>query len=516
MPTPLRLILALLALALSAAALPAQTRPVRWADGFSVLPVAADARLVFVSTSAGDDANPGDSADRPVRSFNRARTFLRTGFPDRLLLKAGDVFGPIGVLNVSGRSADWPFVVSAYGDGPRPRVEAWNQVVSFDGRKRIDHIAIVGIEFCVPWRDPSDPRYNPEHVIDGKRVVEYDSVALRVLGQGASNILLEDCVFRAFREGPQFFGVKTLTVRRNMFLDSWSAGGKSQGLYIDSSEDVVVEENLFDGAGNPPPVVLAAYPNAKPNQLNHGLYAQDNGRSEIRFVGNIVARSSSHGVQLRPGGEIRGNAFIGNAIAGFAAKRASSIVDNVVLRGRDIDAGNRRGWGLSVVNVPSAVITGNVVANKDAGVGAGWPYELQFDAPAPVAAEITFEGNKVYGWGSQNVSNPRGVPGTFTAETGPFEDPDRSESTYAASIGVPDFLQAARSRPRGQWPAELSAEALNAYVRAGFVPASARELARREAVRVIGAMERQIEEQRAQLETVKRALAREPAPTLRP
>lgn len=471
-------------------------------SGFTVIPVAADSRLIYVSSSTGNDGNSGLDPTTPVQSFDAARRLVRDGSSDRILLKAGDVFGQFGNLAFSGRSADQPIVLGVYGNGPRPRIECYERAINFDGRRRIDNIAIVGIEFVVPWRDVTDARYNPEQLIQGRKIVDYDSYALRVLTQGSSNLLFEDCVFRAFREGPQLFAVTNLTIRRCMFLDSWSAGGKSQGLYIEGSSNVLVEENLFDHNGWGYDQVTSVYSGARPNIFNHNLYAQSNNRTPITYTGNITARASSHGVQLRTGGAMTNNLFIRDSIAGFCSTNPSVIANNVVVGGKDIDQWNRRGWGLSVINLPSATIQDNIVCNKVSGVGDGWPYQLQFDAMDPKTTSITFTHNISYAWGYNQTSNPNNVPGNFAVDTNQYDDPARDEQTYAATIGVADFLLAARARQRGDWPLQLTASAVNNYIRLGYrLPDP-----RRDALEAVDVIQLQVPTLSKQLDTIRKAL----------
>jgi hypothetical protein len=54
-----------------------------------------------------------------------------------------------------------------------------------------------------------------------------------------------------------------------------------------------------------------------------------------------------------------------------------------------------------------------------------------------------------------------------------FFDPSRDIASYARSIGLSDaslegFLAAAREQRRGHWDRQLTAEAVNDYIRAGF------------------------------------------------
>src|SRR6185503_11767786 len=91
------------------------------AQGWTNVAPIADSRVVYVSSSLGSDTNNGLSPDSPVKTVAKGRSMLRNNSPDWLLLKRGDVwFERYGLLNVSGRSAQEPILISAYGAGDRP------------------------------------------------------------------------------------------------------------------------------------------------------------------------------------------------------------------------------------------------------------------------------------------------------------------------------------------------------------------------------------------------------------
>src|SRR4051812_3980961 len=80
-------------------------------NGWTVVTPSADTRIIYVSSSQGNDANDGLSAATPVKTLVRGTAIMRTrtGFPDWLLLKRGDVFKEgIGLSNwkSAGRSSD--------------------------------------------------------------------------------------------------------------------------------------------------------------------------------------------------------------------------------------------------------------------------------------------------------------------------------------------------------------------------------------------------------------------------
>ncbi len=78
------------------------------AAGWTVVDPSADSRIIYVSSSTGNDANDGLSARTAKRSIDAGMALVRDGSPDHLLLKRGDVFTDQSFANwyQSGRSAD--------------------------------------------------------------------------------------------------------------------------------------------------------------------------------------------------------------------------------------------------------------------------------------------------------------------------------------------------------------------------------------------------------------------------
>src|SRR4051812_24053122 len=82
-------------------------------------------RIVYVSSSSGSDSNSGLSSSSPVKSFAKAKSLIRDGKPDQMLLKAGDVFtSGIGPWKTSGPSASQKQVIGSYGSGARPLIKS--------------------------------------------------------------------------------------------------------------------------------------------------------------------------------------------------------------------------------------------------------------------------------------------------------------------------------------------------------------------------------------------------------
>ena len=95
------------------------------ANGWPIITPPSGARIIYVSSSTGNDNNNGLTPQTAVATIAKGESLLRNGYPDELLLKAGDTFvnQSFGYLNVSGQSATAPMVIGTYGTGPAPIVE---------------------------------------------------------------------------------------------------------------------------------------------------------------------------------------------------------------------------------------------------------------------------------------------------------------------------------------------------------------------------------------------------------
>src|SRR5262249_10109641 len=137
-----------------------------------------------------------------------------------------------------------------------------------------------------------------------------------------------------------------VSVRRNIFTDSYNLDtiGHSAGLFALNIANLLVEENVFDHNG-----WNASIAGAEPTIFNHDLYIHDlNGPATVR--GNIFANASSHGAQVRPGGNITNNLFVRNPIglmigsAEAVLSNSATATDNVFMEGNDIDPLTPRGF----------------------------------------------------------------------------------------------------------------------------------------------------------------------------
>jgi hypothetical protein len=498
-------------------------------DGFTNFPLGEGAKLILVSSSEGSDFNDGQL--RPVRTLQKALSLTHGGYPDRILFKRGDVFLAAqlkAAIDFGGRSILEPLIVGAYGDQRQPRPILQSGLL-IDGRIALRFVVIENLDLYAAGRDTTVRTFNPERPTEGQ------DAGIFMFSAG-SYLWIEDCAFRFFGTGMALqthTAFHTIIVRRCTFSDSYSNRGRSQGLYVDGPDNVLIEENVFDHNGWNDSVKLGGK-----TIFNHNMYLQHGQLGEDRaFIvrNNISARASSHGCQLRSGGLLENNLFLKNARAAFVASEPSVVRNNVVLDADDIGPANPRGQGLEFLNCPVVLADGNVIAHKkDKRNGeSALAYDPLVRDEVPGPSRGQFVHNIVYDWAGsafttdspstdlnlhenyfQQDAQPlihlsQWNPGyritdnhyqltdsqpfmigqqrmdlaAWTAKTADnsssgslqFVDPDRDIAKYSASIGLTDatlegFLTAARQQRRGHWDARLTAAAVNDYIRAGFAP----------------------------------------------
>src|SRR5262249_46855309 len=159
-------------------------------------------------SSTGNDANDGRSEAKAKRTIASAFSQLRTGFPDWMLLKTGDVFTEnLPTWRLAGRSPQEPMLVSSYGTSPdRPTIQTGN-TDAMQGLGTFSNIAFVGLHFTA-------------HTWTG--ATSGGPAGLYMVGNG-SNILIEGCMFERYANHVLIQGwngrVNGAKLRRNVFLN---------------------------------------------------------------------------------------------------------------------------------------------------------------------------------------------------------------------------------------------------------------------------------------------------------
>ena len=437
--------------------------------GFTTLRPSADSRLIFVSSSGGDDSYAGTSPQQPLRSIAKAKTFLRHGYPDWLLLKKGDVWDEgFGQVKTGGRSATEPLVFASYGTSKkRPLLRTGSQsgIITNGGGaspKQVSFVVFSGLSFLCDTRVPRSPRFNPLQELHGVQWLI-----------GTEGLMFEDCVFQGYVTNIAVsdfasLGLRNLKVRRCQLLDAYATRGThAQGIWANAVENILYEDTLLDHNGWSEQLGNADY--AVATIYNHNIYLNYNTKN-VTINNCVIARGASHGAQMRSGGHCENNLFFRNSISlmigpGTDPKEKgpnglwARVVRNVFLEGKDITLPKEpRGMGLDDNSAKTLDVEYNIFAH----VARESPKVNQFAMRIiyPQAAS-TVKNNIIYDWKDPNPTPPAR-----------WVDPERSLASYNATLGRPadanDFLMRARSLSRDEWRPEYTAPAVNDYIRAGF------------------------------------------------
>lgn len=173
-------------------------------------------------------------------------------------------------------------------------------------------------------------------------------------------------------------GLRWTTVRvfNCRVLDlSNTSGEHVQGLYCYAVDGLSIYDNVIDHAVAPLDI------------FSHHIYIQ-NGCTSVQVYRNILSRSSSHALQLRPGGVARDNLIldcpIGILGGGGTAPESGGVTvliqNNAVLGGGSIagDPSLAGAWAYYLENIASGIVSGNIAANG----GGSTPYGLVKDCTA--------------------------------------------------------------------------------------------------------------------------------------
>jgi len=505
--------------------------------GFTTFDPSPASRIVYVSSSTGDDGRDGTSPALAVKTLARAAGLVRDGQHDFMLLRRGDTWRESLGAFKSGKDATHPLVVASYGESTaRPRVEVATHFINHGGKAR-SFLALVGLEIVSYKKIPEAPDF------DGAT-----GGGLRFVGGGRS-LLVEDCHFQYGEIVLQSFGTEhyeDLALRRNVIELSYHVDtcGQNQefrpsGVYASHVTGLTLEENVFDHNGWNEDV-----PSACATMFNHNMYLNAH-RLVVRD--NVVARASSMGIKMRSDvtdgadellfeNNLLVDGEIGIGIGGNTSE-PRRFTDTVIRRNvfTQIGMGNASGrnfaWMLEVTgNVNTRVednhflhqpwfdnayaITLASDALADIHVARNLFYDLRkralnvkvgpawsnvtvsdntFVDPSHGSClvehqgsftEVKYEGNayssgKGSDWfcidGSRKTlaewKTGSGETGASTW-TGTFTDPDRTVGSYAATLGLEGTLEAylgeAKKQSRFNWKGNLTAAAVNDYIRAGF------------------------------------------------
>lgn len=374
------------------------------AEGWTIFNPSPDSRIVYVSSSTGNDANSGLSPAAPKRTISAALPLIRDKMPDWLLLKRGDQFPAPMYWSTSGRSGSEPAVLGAYGTGPRPMVVASNaKGLMILGDDPINHVAIVGIHF-------KDATWN------GQQVGQDQPVGIQVIRRG-KDLLIEDVRIEGFAHNlvvqgwnGKFVDVK---VRRSLLLDGFTTdpeGGGTNSFFM-NYDGLLLEENVFDTSD-------AHW--AMGRRLSHNVYATENNTERTIVRGNIARNAGRANFSIRSGGLVENNLSVAGAqhmtagISYATVSNSARFVNNVLLETRNNGNGQPLGRGISAAKSRSVEIIGNIIAHGTLGG------DHRAVVIYPEVDSVRIEQNVIFNWTNQNPPSE----GNFTidldyAPTGP-------------------------------------------------------------------------------------------------
>jgi len=355
------------------------------AQGWSVFEPSDDSRFIFVSESEGNDANSGLSPMLAVKTLDRATSLIRADSADWVLLKRGDVWNEgLGWWDISGRSDSERIVLTTYGDAvERPKlVISEGRAIGGKYHREVGNLAIIGLHF--------------EADREGTQGVS----GITWLSTGA-NLLIEDCYIGGFKDNVTCQAsdglFENFAIRRSVVVDSWSVGSHSQGLYVANTQGLVIEDNLFDHNG-----WNTSVSGADPTIYNQNVYLQAS-TTGTEFHGNLTARASGAGVQMRRGGNASHNLAYANPLGirfGYSTlswpeTAATGRLEKNVVLGGELSDGSLLGSGTGVwfERVNNAVVVDNVVAQLGDG-SVNWAYSFH-----GFAGGVEFLDNVSSDWG---------------------------------------------------------------------------------------------------------------------
>ena len=330
----------------------------------------ADTRVIYVSSSEGNDSNSGFSENDSVRTLGEAESRMRDGFPDWLLLKRGDVWDEgFGTWTLCGRSESEPMIVGAYGSGTqRPHLRPPNKGFYLLGN--LKHLWITSLRIT-----------RTEHSDSGSGVYMHLSD-----GDG-EDLLLEDLYISGFDPNIGLSAVdsnlvfKNLRIRGVVSVDAvrlledgtQATGTSTQGLFLNHIDGALIERCVFDhnARSHDPNIEISGI-------FGHNVYCQLHTKN-IVVRDSIFANAGSHGLKLLGGGSVEGCLFLKNPLALICGlsdaeyeyysgnpspgATTSTIRNNAILGSQPINSSEARGYGIQLQNCKDTVVENNVIAH---------------------------------------------------------------------------------------------------------------------------------------------------------
>ncbi len=366
----------------------------RDAEGWTVFTPSRDTRLIYVSSSHGDDEmgrphSPGDAAVgadpflpagqvRPFRTVEAALEHARSGAADWVLLRRGDTWYQRETIRSlpDGRSPSERFLLATYGpDEARPLLKTGRVGGAIFLYGSFENMAIVGLHFHAHTRDTESPEFESYAGNSGFHFLVGPDGAGR-------HILVEDCriEFGSLVMQTRRGSFRGAVVRRNLVLNTYSVTGHSNGFFAAGLDGMLLEENIFDhngwriqGDGG------RNRSEGRATMFNHNTYFSR--CRNVVFRGNMFLRAASMGNKWRadnPGASsdllIDDNLYvegeIGIGIGGNTDEplrfQNVTIINNVLAGvGRTRPTGRTLGWYIGISDWDGGVLAGNCIIHQD-------------------------------------------------------------------------------------------------------------------------------------------------------
>ena len=351
--------------------------------GWTTFTPSSDTRIIYVSSSQGNDANDGLSEATPKRTIAAGMSLLRNGFPDWLLLKKGDEWhlsGWLGWPPVSGKNGSEKLLFSSYGSGPRPRI-LFPDSSSGLGLTDRSYIAIVDISLEIP------PPYTG---LGGAGFSAY----------GCSDILFEGCYLTGFGNCVELNGTSNLTMRRCVVYYAHNTS-----VIAATPLNCLFEENIIYNTGE---ILKLQGSGISP----HGFYMScAPGATSYTIRNNIISDTGYSALDMRPDNGVCDNNLIVRAPVGMDVgggpcwtnfpDRTISITNNVILDGMHPFNQSGGAYAMQISQGSGQLVENNIICNATMKPWKG----IRFNTEAGQHCKtLTLSHNIIYRWDGDGVS----------------------------------------------------------------------------------------------------------------
>lgn len=376
-------------------------------NGYADLPLRTGARYIFVGNGGSDAADGLTHATRRA-TIASAESLVTTGQGDQILIAEGSTFSDVldRITDKAGHSAAYPLVYQSYNTSDptntalygkatsnRPVFTALEHSMAYGGTTT-NYFAIRGLDF------------NPGNV----------AAAQVWMIERHDYVLIENNIFRytqfVYDNGSTGSQAVSVILRRNSIYGAWDTGGRGQGTYIERVNGLTIEDNVFYHNGWK---IGASRDDTDANGgaslFAHALYL-DNLNSSVTVRRNLIIDPSSHGTQLRAGGNLYDNVYIDCPLpisaGGGEDYNTSSptgvdfqIYNNTLLGTADIGTADPRGKALESANGRSGSAFHHNMVLRGTGL-AGDLKDFVTKADFNQPSYVTFNANLVYLWSASH------------------------------------------------------------------------------------------------------------------